>query len=401
MIRFYEDINISERNSFHVQQTAKRLVEFDRAEELPELFTTYGAENWYVLSGGNNILFTKDIDALLITPCDDRIEIIAESDERVRVKVGAGVEWDDLVAWSVERGLWGIENLSLIPGKAGAAPVQNIGAYGVEAKDVIRTVEMYFVEGGNFITLAAEHCDFGYRESVFKHSLKGRVIITAIEIELSKVANPRLDYGDVIREVEARGGATLANIRDAICSIRRSKLPDTAVLGNAGSFFKNPIVDSEVAERLLEREAKNEAGDAKAGDDRPDVDAEHAQHRHEQYHPADLGGDVARERVQQRAAATALFHCPPDGGDDEAYDNRADDENDGGEQYLDRERQPLLGEPRDNLVPEVLALREVAAELCFQRFGCSGCASCGGYGCIRGCLWHGWFSPSLCPCFCF
>ena len=250
MIRFYKDINISERNSFHVQQTAKRLVEFDRAEELPELFATYGAENWYVLSGGNNILFTKDIDALLITPCDDRIEIIAESDERVRVKVGAGVEWDDLVAWSVERGLWGIENLSLIPGKAGAAPVQNIGAYGVEAKDVIRAVEMYFVEGGNFITLAAEHCDFGYRESVFKHSLKGRVIITAIEIELSKVANPRLDYGDVIREVEARGGATLANIRDAICSIRRSKLPDTAVLGNAGSFFKNPIVDSEVAERL-------------------------------------------------------------------------------------------------------------------------------------------------------
>ena len=250
MIRFYKDINISERNSFHVQQTAKRLVEFDRAEELPELFATYGAENWYVLSGGNNILFTKDIDALLITPCDDRIEIIAEENERVRVKVGAGVEWDDLVAWSVERGLWGIENLSLIPGKAGAAPVQNIGAYGVEAKDAIRAVEMYFVEGGNFITLAAEHCDFGYRESVFKHSLKGRVIITAIEIELSKVANPRLDYGDVIREVEARGGATLANIRDAICSIRRSKLPDTAVLGNAGSFFKNPIVDAAIAERL-------------------------------------------------------------------------------------------------------------------------------------------------------
>jgi UDP-N-acetylmuramate dehydrogenase len=128
--------------------------------------------------------------------------------------------------------------------------VQNIGAYGVEAKDAIRSVDMYFVEGGNFVTLAAEHCDFGYRESVFKHSLKGRVVITAIEIELSKIANPRLGYGDVVREVEARGGATLANIRDAICSIRRSKLPDTAVLGNAGSFFKNPIVDSDVAERL-------------------------------------------------------------------------------------------------------------------------------------------------------
>ena len=251
MIRYYENIEISERNSFHVRQIAKHLVEFDRAEELPEIFAKHKPESWYVLSGGNNILFTQDVEPLLITPCDNRIEIISESDTAVRIKVGAGVEWDDLVAWSVERGLWGIENLSLIPGKAGAAPVQNIGAYGVEAKDVIRNVEMYFVEGGNFITLAAEHCAFGYRESVFKHSLKGRVVITAIEIELSKVANPRLGYGDVIREVEARGGATLANIRDAICSIRRSKLPDTAVLGNAGSFFKNPIVESEVAEKLL------------------------------------------------------------------------------------------------------------------------------------------------------
>lgn len=251
MIRYYENIEISERNSFHVRQTAKHLVEFDHAEELPEIFAKYKPESWYVLSGGNNILFTQDIEALLITPCDKSITIVSENDTAVRVKVGAGVEWDDLVAWSVERELWGIENLSLIPGKAGAAPVQNIGAYGVESKDAIKSVDMYFVEGGNFITLATEHCGFGYRESVFKHSLKGRVIITAIEIELSKVPNPRLGYGDVIREVEARGGATLANIRDAICSIRRSKLPDTAVLGNAGSFFKNPIVESEVAERLL------------------------------------------------------------------------------------------------------------------------------------------------------
>ncbi len=251
MIRYYENIEITERNSFHVKQVAKRLVEFDEAEELREIFAKYKPESWYVLSGGNNVLFTKDIEPLLITPCDKSITVIGENENSVRVKVGAGVEWDDLVAWSVEKGLWGIENLSLIPGKAGAAPVQNIGAYGVEAKDAIKSVEMYFVEGDNFITLAAEHCDFGYRESVFKHSLKGRVIITSIEIELSKVANPRLGYGDVIREVEARGGATLANIRDAICSIRRSKLPDTAVLGNAGSFFKNPIVDKEVAERLL------------------------------------------------------------------------------------------------------------------------------------------------------
>ena len=251
MIRYFENIDITERNSFHVHQVARRLVEFDRAEELPELFAKYGAESWYVLSGGNNILFTKDIEPLLVVPCDSSIEVVEESATSVRVKVGAGVEWDDFVAWAVERELWGIENLSLIPGKVGAAPVQNIGAYGVEAKDAIRNVEMYFVEGGNFVTLAAEHCDFGYRESVFKHSLKGRVVITAVEFQLSKEAAPRLGYGDVVREVEARGGATIANIREAICAIRRSKLPDTAVLGNAGSFFKNPIVEREVAERIL------------------------------------------------------------------------------------------------------------------------------------------------------
>lgn len=250
MIRHFNNIDITPRNSFHVKEYARNLIEFDKAEELHTIFAELKGKSWYVLSGGNNILFTKEVEQTLITPCDTSITVVEESAESLRVKVGAGVEWDDLVEWSVERNLWGIENLSLIPGKVGAAPVQNIGAYGVEAKDTIRSVEMYFVEGDNFITLAAEHCAFGYRESVFKHSLKGRVIITAVEFEFSKVAKPHLAYGDVAREVEARGGVSLRNIRNAICEIRRSKLPDTSVLGNAGSFFKNPIVDISVAERL-------------------------------------------------------------------------------------------------------------------------------------------------------
>ena len=128
--------------------------------------------------------------------------------------------------------------------------MQNIGAYGREAKDVIRRVEMYCVESGSMLTLDAAHCEFGYRESIFKHALKGRVVITAIEIGLSRTPQPHLGYGDVEREVEARGGATLRNIRDAIIAIRQAKLPDTAVLGNAGSFFKNPSVELSVAERL-------------------------------------------------------------------------------------------------------------------------------------------------------
>ena len=251
MIREFNEINLASRNSFHVEQSARRLIEFDCEEDLLSIFGREPIGRWMVLSGGNNILFTEDYDGVLLTPVSQCIEPVEENDEQVVVRVGAGVEWDDLVAWAVERGLWGLENLSLIPGKAGAAPVQNIGAYGAEAKDVIRSVRFYDTAEGAMRTLGREECAFGYRESIFKQELKGRVVITEIEIELSKRANPRLGYGDVEREVERLGGATLANIREAICSIRRSKLPDTAVLGNAGSFFKNPVVERAVAERLL------------------------------------------------------------------------------------------------------------------------------------------------------
>lgn len=251
MIREFHSISLRDRNSFGVEQRAARLVEFETADDLREFFSPGVPERWTVLSGGNNILFTEDYDGVLLTPVARAITPLAEEGDTVRVRVEAGVEWDDLVAWAVDRGLWGLENLSLIPGKAGAAPVQNIGAYGCEAKDAIRRVECFCVESGALLTLDAAHCGFGYRESVFKHTLKGRVIITAIEIELSRTPRPRLGYGDVEREVEARGGATLRNIREAICSIRRSKLPDPAVLGNAGSFFKNPVVEAPVAEGLL------------------------------------------------------------------------------------------------------------------------------------------------------
>lgn len=251
MIREFHQISLRTRNSFSVDQQAARLVEFETPEELRTFFAAGSPEKWMVLAGGNNILFTGDYDGVLLTPVARRIALLSDDGEEVRVRVDAGVEWDDLVEWAVQRGLWGIENLSLIPGKAGAAPVQNIGAYGCEAKDAIRRVEMYCVETGTMLTLDAAHCGFGYRESVFKHDLKGRVIITAVEIALSHTPRPRLGYGDVEREVEARGGVTLRNIREAICSIRRAKLPDPAVLGNAGSFFKNPVVEASVAENLL------------------------------------------------------------------------------------------------------------------------------------------------------
>ena len=251
MVRIFQNIDIAPRNSFGVHQVAAKIIEFDKGDELSDIFKQHITGEWMVMGGGNNILFTRDIERTIIVPCDTTIEVIAEGSQSVDIRVGAGLEWDELVEWAVERNLWGLENLSLIPGKVGAAPVQNIGAYGTEAKECITTVEMYCPESDNFITLAAEHCGFGYRESVFKHTLKGRVIITAVTFRLSKSANPKLDYGDVCREVESRGGATLRNIREAICSIRRTKLPDPTITGNAGSFFKNPIVERAVAEALL------------------------------------------------------------------------------------------------------------------------------------------------------
>ena len=251
MIREFHQISLRTRNSFGVDQQAARLVEFETPEDLRTLFAAGIPEKWTVLAGGNNILFTRDYDGVLLTPVARGITLLSDDGDEVRVRADAGVEWDDLVEWAVGRGLWGIENLSLIPGKAGAAPVQNIGAYGCEAKDAIRRIEMYCVETGAMLTLDAAHCGFGYRESVFKHDLKGRAIITAVEIALTHTPRPRLGYGDVEREVESRGGATLRNIREAICAIRRAKLPDPAVLGNAGSFFKNPVVGAAAAERLL------------------------------------------------------------------------------------------------------------------------------------------------------
>lgn len=252
MIRLFEAINLTDRNSFHVRQSAERLVEFDTAADVAAIFEQWKPARWMVLSGGNNILFTRDYEGLLLTPVSQQIQLLEEQDDEVVMRADAGVEWDDLVAWAVERDLWGLENLSLIPGKVGAAPVQNIGAYGAEAKDAIRAIHWVdTAEGCRERVMAVEEAQFGYRESIFKHALKGRAIITAVDFALHRTPQPRIGYGDVEREVMARGGVSLRNIREAICAIRRFKLPDTAVLGNAGSFFKNPVVERAVAEALL------------------------------------------------------------------------------------------------------------------------------------------------------
>ncbi len=252
MKRTYNNINLQNRNSFGVIEQADRLVEFETADDLKELFSEERPSKWYVLGAGNNTLFTQSYNGTLITPTCSARTTLNDDGEYVDVRVEAAHDWDEFVAWSVDNGLWGVENLSAIPSSVGAAPVQNIGAYGAEVKDAITAIDYFDTNKLDVVRLKCEECQFGYRESIFKHKLRGVAIILAVEFRLHRTPTPNLGYGDVIREVEARGGATLRNIREAICAIRASKLPDPKVLGNAGSFFKNPIVDKSVAEQLLQ-----------------------------------------------------------------------------------------------------------------------------------------------------
>ena len=251
MITEYFEHPLRERNSFHVEESATRIVEFDDKADLDTLFADGNTpEKWDILGGGNNILFTKYYDGTLIHPTGKKIKVLSDDSSSLLVEVEAGMDWDEFVCWCVERGVWGAENLSLIPGTVGAAPVQNIGAYGAEAKDIIHAAHYFDTELREHRTLSNKECRFAYRDSIFKQELRGRAIITSVEFCLSKTPQPNLGYGDLIRETEARGEASLQNIRDAVCAIRQGKLPDTAVLGNAGSFFKNPIIPREDAEQM-------------------------------------------------------------------------------------------------------------------------------------------------------
>ncbi len=254
MREVFNNITIVDRNSFHIDVNAKMVIEYSSDEDLLHIFTHDRPLRWIVLSGGNNILFTRDVEETILTPKTDKIEIESDIDDIVTIKVDAGVEWDDVVEWCVERELWGVENLSLIPGKAGAAPIQNIGAYGSEVCDVITHVDYFDTELLTFCSIEASKCEFAYRNSIFKGAgrLRGRAIITAIHLKLSKSVNPQLHYADLISRVAKRGEITLRTIREVICEVRREKLPDTSVMGNAGSFFKNPIVKREVAEHIMQ-----------------------------------------------------------------------------------------------------------------------------------------------------
>lgn len=252
MVQEFFNISLKERNSFGIEARAAALVEFDDTDSLRDYLASHpiGDRRTEVIGGGNNILFTQDFDGLLLHPVGRAFRLTDEEGDTVGVHAEAGLPWDDFVHLCAEHGLWGAENLTAIPGTVGAAPVQNIGAYGAEAADIIESVETLDLRTLKETTLAGAHCNFGYRDSIFKGALKGRVVITAVNFRLSRQPRPNLGYGALAAETASLGEPTLAHIGEAVRRIRTSKLPDPATLGNAGSFFKNPLVERSVAEAL-------------------------------------------------------------------------------------------------------------------------------------------------------
>jgi UDP-N-acetylmuramate dehydrogenase len=204
----------------------------------------------FVLGGGSNVLFTKDYNGIIIRPVIKGIEKSDEDDRHVIIRAGAGEEWDGFVHYCVMNNWAGIENLSWIPGTVGASPVQNIGAYGAEIMDFIHLVEGYNIETGESFKLTAGECKFSYRDSIFKHELKNRILITRVSFRLKKYPDFNIKYPDLKRELENSEKVTIEIIREAIIKIRKLKLPDPAETGNAGSFFKNPVLNENKVQKI-------------------------------------------------------------------------------------------------------------------------------------------------------
>lgn len=247
--------SLVKHNTFGIDQKAQRLIWAHSADEISNYVKHHGSPA-LVLGGGSNMLLTKDIKGDVLKVDIHGRRVVFEDDEVVHIRFGAGENWHEVVQWTLMQGLGGLENLSLIPGNCGTAPVQNIGAYGVELKDVFVNCEGVLVESGEFFTLSKEEAHFGYRDSIFKNEWKGKAIITRITLVLTKKNHKlRTDYGSIQAELGARSitEPTPKQISDAVISIRRSKLPDPAEIGNSGSFFKNPVVSKELAESLAER----------------------------------------------------------------------------------------------------------------------------------------------------
>ena len=251
MIRLLDKADLTKYNSFGINAFANKFFEFTESEELLiYLQREQLPDEYIILGGGSNLLFQNNYNGLIIHPNIPGIVEDKEDRSFVYMEAGAGVDWDELVKLSVNYHLGGLENLSLIPGKVGASPVQNIGAYGVEAKDRIHLVRGIHLESGKRVEFLNDECNFGYRDSIFKNELRNKVVVTSVVFKLDKFPGFNLEYGALKNEVERLGEINLQNIRKAVINVRESKLPDPKLIGNAGSFFKNPIVNKSIAERI-------------------------------------------------------------------------------------------------------------------------------------------------------
>lgn len=239
-------------NTFGIDVSAARFLEYSSVDELHRLIDSGQVTSPYLhIGGGSNLLFTKDYEGTVLHSRIEGVEVVDETDDEIVVRVGAGVVWDDFVDYCVKHHWYGAENLSLIPGEVGASAVQNIGAYGVEVKDLIVRVETLNIEGKERVYDISE-CGYSYRDSIFKRPANKSVFVTYVSFKLSKKEYYTLDYGTIRRELEKYPAVTLETVRRVIIAIREEKLPDPRVMGNAGSFFMNPIVSRVKFEALQE-----------------------------------------------------------------------------------------------------------------------------------------------------
>lgn len=250
-----KNVSLKPYNTFGIDAKASLYCNISTVEELKSILQQKHQQPFFILGGGSNMLLTKDVEALVLHINLKGITVVSETADKVIVKAMAGENWHEFVLWCLDHNYGGIENLSLIPGNVGTAPIQNIGAYGVELKDVFVSCEAMQVENQTLKTFTKEDCKFDYRESIFKQELKGKYIITSVNFELKKVDHKlHMDYG-AIKEQLRTSGITYPNINDiskAVIAIRQSKLPDPKEIGNSGSFFKNPIISKEKFEKLQE-----------------------------------------------------------------------------------------------------------------------------------------------------
>ncbi|MEI9922086.1 MAG: UDP-N-acetylmuramate dehydrogenase [Bacteroidota bacterium] len=253
-MRTEEDFNLKSYNTFGIAAKAKHFVDVTTIDEARSVFSS--SKNILILGGGSNVLFTKDFEGTVLHNSLKGIEVIDQNDHHVTVKVASGEVWHDFVLYAIDHNWGGIENLSLIPGTVGAAPMQNIGAYGVEARETIVSVEALDRSTGALRTFTRDECRFGYRESVFKHELREKFFISSVTLSLTNINHHlNISYGaitDTLKQMNVLQ-PTIRDVSNAVIAIRRSKLPDPKVIGNAGSFFKNPVIDSEQYNELKKR----------------------------------------------------------------------------------------------------------------------------------------------------